>query len=280
MTNLSIEIKEVSSRTVIAISDDVNAGAVALKNFIVVIDPLMYPRQAKKFREKLEKKYNMPVKYLFITHYHGDHIFGVAPFKDVEIFSSKPVIERLKKKLEKDWNKEAFDGWKKSKPELKEIIDEMEIIIPKFGFEGKYSIKDENLVVDFYHTGGHTAGTAYAYFPEEKILFAGDLIFAESWPWAGDDCCDPEKWIKAYEDMLKMDVDFIIPGHGPVVGKKEVEKQLIFMKDVKSAIKKAISEGKEQKEVEIPEFYDAGEDWVIPKSIEYLFKFYSNIQNF
>lgn len=279
MTDFSIEIKEISKRTSMVTSEAANAGAVALKNFIIVIDPLMYPSQSKKFREHLEKKFNLPVKYLFITHYHGDHIYGVSTFKDVEIFGSKILTKVVKKKMDTEWNQETLERWKKEHPELKKEVENMQFILPEAKIDGKYSIKDENDIVDFYHVGGHTSCSAYAYYPKDKILFAGDLMFAEYWPWAGDDTCDPEKWMKAYEDMLKLDIEYVIPGHGPVVGVEEIRKQLDFMKELKSALLKAIEEGKEHKDVEIPEFYKAGEDWVIPKSIEHLHKFYSNYKN-
>ena len=57
MTDFSIEIKEVTPRTTIVTSEAANAGAVALNNFIVVIDPLMYPSQSKKYREYLSNDY-------------------------------------------------------------------------------------------------------------------------------------------------------------------------------------------------------------------------------
>ena len=152
MTNFSIEIKEVSSRTSIAVSEAVNASAVALKNFIVVIDPLMYPSQAKEFREHLEKKFNLPVKFLFITHYHGDHFYGIAPYKDVEIFGSKPFLEIVKKKMEKEWTQETLERWKKEHPELRKEVEQMEFISPNSSFEGKYSITDDNSLSIFFKT--------------------------------------------------------------------------------------------------------------------------------
>ena len=91
VTTTEIEIQEVSSRVTLAHYEEffkLNAAAVALDNFIVVIDPMYYPSQGRKFRKYLEKKYNLPVKYLFITHYHGDHVFGMSAFKGVEVIGT------------------------------------------------------------------------------------------------------------------------------------------------------------------------------------------------
>jgi len=279
-TILSIKLEEVTPRTIIVnFKDyfDLNAGAIILNNFIIVIDTLMYPRQAKEFKEKLEKKYALPVKYLFITHYHADHLFGVAPFKDVEIFGSSTLIENIKKRKEKDWTKEAFNEWKKEEPELAELIDEIEIIIPTNGFENKRVINDNGLNVEFYHSGGHTGCSSYAYFSEEKVLFSGDLISAGFWPFISDPTEDFEGWISSFEHMLNLDIKAVIPGHGPVVGKEYIKEQLAFMKNLRKNVLKAISEEKGPEEIELPEYEnEPAEAWQIPRALDFLFKYYSN----
>ncbi|MFX0185436.1 MAG: MBL fold metallo-hydrolase, partial [Candidatus Hodarchaeota archaeon] len=185
-------LKEVTPRTVIVTTENCNAGAIVLNNFIVAIDPTMFPVTAKQFREDVEKKFSKPVKYLLITHYHGDHVFGSAPFRDTKIIGSNKLVEGIKGKLESQWAKEAFNEWIKQEPEKKEDIESIEVILPEISFENNYMIKDDDLQIEINHIGGHTAGSSYAYFSHEKVLFAGDLMFAESFPWAGDPTCNPD----------------------------------------------------------------------------------------
>jgi len=277
--NISIELKEVTPHTMVANYKDyfdLNASAIALNNFIIVIDALVYPRQAKEFREYLEQKYNLPVKFLFITHFHGDHVYGMSSFKDVEIFGSVSLIKNMKERMNKSWTKEAFDDWKKNEPETAELVDEIEIIIPHNSFETKHVIVDKGLRVEFFHSGGHTECSSYAYFPDEKVLFSGDLIAAGFWPFISDPKEDFEGWMKSFEHMLTLDIKSVIPGHGPVVGKDYIKEQLTFMTQLKTAVLKAISEGKAQEEVEIPTYsYEPAEDWQIPRALEYLYYYYS-----
>jgi len=73
---IEFEFIEVTNRIAVAQFKglmDVNAAAIALDNFIVVIDTLYYPVQSREFRNRVEEKYNLPVKYVLITHFHGDH---------------------------------------------------------------------------------------------------------------------------------------------------------------------------------------------------------------
>ena len=58
------------------------------------------------------------------------------------------------------------------------------------------------------------------YVPADKTLFTGDILFIDGHPimWAGP----VENWIAACETILAMDVETIVPGHGPVTDKKGV----------------------------------------------------------
>ncbi|MHA2378179.1 MAG: MBL fold metallo-hydrolase [Candidatus Thorarchaeota archaeon] len=277
-TIIDFDVEEVSPRTVAASYEsyfNLKAGAVALDDFIVVIDTLLYPRQAERFREELEAKFELPVKYLFITHFHGDHHYGASPFKDVEVFGSNALIENMKRQKEEGWTKEAFDGWKKEEPDFAEYIDEIQIVIPTKGFEKERVIKNKDLQVEFYHSGGHSSCSSYAYFPNEEVLFTGDDLAAESWPYISDTAGDPEKWMKTFEHMLSLDIDVVVPGHGPLAGKEQIEEQLSFLQALKNAVLRAISEGKGPEDVEVPEFYGPAEDWQIPRALEHLHGYYS-----
>ncbi|MFW9793379.1 MAG: MBL fold metallo-hydrolase, partial [Candidatus Thorarchaeota archaeon] len=188
-------------RTVVATYEQfwgVNAGAIALDDFIIVIDTLQFPRQAMKLRSYAEDKFGLPVEHLFITHFHGDHHFGAAAFKDVEIFGSNALIERMKLRMKEGWKKEDFDKWKEDAPEFVEYIEGVEITLPTGGFEKERIITNNDLRVEFYHSGGHCAGESYAYFPSERVLFTGDDLATEQWPFISEPCGNPERWIQPH----------------------------------------------------------------------------------
>jgi glyoxylase-like metal-dependent hydrolase (beta-lactamase superfamily II) len=129
--------------------------------------------------------------------------------------------------------------------------------------------------VEFYHSGGHTSCSSYAYYPNEKVLFTGDDLAAKSWPYISDTAGDPEKWMQAFQHMLSLDVDVVVPGHGSIGGKELIEEQLSYLHSLKKAVRNAISDGKGPEEVEVPEFYEPDEDWQIPRAMEHLHAYYS-----
>ena len=63
----------------------------------------------------------------------------------------------------------------------------------------------------------HTAGDIIAYVPDARTVFTGDILFINGTPivWAGP----LSNWILACELMLGMDIDTVVPGHGPVTDK-------------------------------------------------------------
>jgi cyclase len=261
--SIEFELEQVSERTMAVIAPELhsNAGAVALDNFVVVIDPTMIPSAAGAFRQKLEEQFGLPVRFLLVTHYHADHVFGAAPFKDTCIIGSTELVASVLKRKDTEWSPEALERWKQTNPaEDTSWIDDVEILVPNLGFRDRLEIRDDDLVVALYHGSGHTNCSTYAYVPREKVLFAGDLMFAKSFPYAGDPTCDPERWMDVFRDFLSLDFENLIPGHGPVVGKDEVEKHLAFFEALRDATQDAIRAGKSHEAIQVPDFYGSGEE--------------------
>lgn len=232
-----------------------NIGAIELPNYTVVIDSTMFPTTAATFRRSLETQVKSPIKKLVLTHYHVDHVFGNQVFKDCEIISSLQLLKHMKEAAR---TFELTDSEIKEQPELAEL-KELEMTFPTRTFQNTLNLKDNGLSVEITRVGGHTEDTSFVYFPREQTLFAGDLIFAERFPWGGDETCNPTEWITALKLFKELKIEKIVPGHGPVCDKEEVNTYLNFFKDTTTIIKKLIDSGFSGKEVaeydKFPSFY-------------------------
>jgi cyclase len=278
--NIESGLEQVSERTAALIVPELrsNAGAIALDSFIVVIDPTMIPSAAGAFRQRLEDQFGLPARFLLITHYHADHVFGAAPFKDTCIIGSTELIANILERRDTEWSPEAIEQWKQNIPaEDADWIDDVEILVPTLGFRDRLEIHDDDQVVLLYHSGGHTNCSTYAYVPQEKVLFAGDLMFAKGFPYAGDPTCDPERWIDVLRSFLSLDFEKLVPGHGPVVGKDEVEKHLAFFEALRDATQDAIRAGESHEAIQAPEFYESSEEhvWAKAATLERWHAFYT-----
>jgi glyoxylase-like metal-dependent hydrolase (beta-lactamase superfamily II) len=255
---IQFEIQQLSQRTVAVVNEKLasNAGAVLMDDYIVAIDATMRPDTAHTFRVMLEEKYHRPVKYLCVTHYHGDHVFGLKSFRDVTIFASAHIVENMRRRMNSDWTPQGLAARKNADPAAMEWIDDVELIVPPVLLYDGMDIVDRDKHVEFRHAGGHTSCSVYGYYPEEKVLFAGDLIFACQIPFAADLTCNPEQWIATLRTWSSREIAQVIPGHGPVAGKAEIEKQLAFFESLKKATLDAIRAGKGPQDIIIPTTYN------------------------
>jgi glyoxylase-like metal-dependent hydrolase (beta-lactamase superfamily II) len=219
-----------------------NVCAFELPSQLVFIDSGMHIPILKKFREELEKETGKKTSTLLITHVHGDHIFGNQIFKDCKIISHKNTRERMIKSVETDWTPEMIEEWKKA-AEDPTALEGLEFVLPTDSFENKMEIEDYDVKLIYKNTGGHTAGSSYVYYPDAKALVGGDNLFIDRFPWAGDQSANPQTWIDALKEYLSLDVEYFIPGHGPVCGKEKVQEWLDYLDKAVVLIRKMITEG-------------------------------------
>jgi glyoxylase-like metal-dependent hydrolase (beta-lactamase superfamily II) len=250
-----------------------NVGAVALRNFTVAIDSTFYANTAMLFRENLEKYFRLPVKYLILTHYHSDHIFGLGPFSDVVSICSEQMLRNMKSKAIKERYEQLLVDIPKEDP----LADGLVFELPNIGFNDKIRIYDEDLYIDVYHLGGHTSGSSIVHVPHENVLFAGDLIFSNAFPYAGDATANPETYIKAFERMMKLEAETIIPGHGAVLkGKSSLDVYLQFFKDFRKVVLEGIKDNIKPEEIKVPTKFEVPYEELKTVSLNHWYNYYKN----
>jgi glyoxylase-like metal-dependent hydrolase (beta-lactamase superfamily II) len=209
----------------------VNVGFIITKNNVVVIDSSWYDVSAKFIINYIKEITKNPIKYLILTEWHSDHIFGMKFFKDVgaKIISHKNTKEFLKKNT--DYSKKLI----RILVERKGFDNESaEILFGKITLSNidKTINKDTSLTIDrekiiLLVTPGHTDSNICVYIPKSKILFASDIIYSEFIPttrfgnvklW--------KKWIKSLEKIEKLDIDILVPGHGRILKGEQIKKEI------------------------------------------------------
>ncbi len=227
-----------------------NIGAIELNNYTVVVDSTISVKNAKAFRSSLEAQVEAPVRKLVLTHYHSDHTLGIPVFEDCEIIAGEPY-RRLKRSRKYQ---------------------------PTRTFEDSLVLRDGDLMVKLVLAGGHTEDSSYIYFPRENTLFSGDLIFAKTFFYAGDQTFNPEIWLNALKSLLSMEIDIVIPGHGPVCDKEEISTYAKFFQDMSVVIQELVKDGAKEKEVMeykgLPEFYPEYREGVRELALANWYKFY------
>lgn len=245
-----IKIKKITKNIFYLIDElfyDVVVGAVALPSKLIMIDTGMNLRKIKEFKTLVEKETKKKFKTVFITHYHGDHILGNQYFSDCEIISSKWTSEKIESDIPK-WTEEVIERQKKRIDDPL-ALEGLKLTPTNKSFENRLEIVDGDVKVILKQTGGHTIGSSYLYCPNYKVLFAGDNLFINSYPWGGEETCNPDQWINTLKEYLSLDVDYFVPGHGPVSNKEPIKYTLNYFELVKSTILQMNKEGKSEEEI-------------------------------
>jgi cyclase len=147
---------------------------------------------------------NLPVKYVVITHVHQDHSGNTKSFED----AGAKVIANEGEKAEVATYTSAA-----GKPAE-----------PNVTYGKKYTIKLGGVKAEVYHFGrAHTGGDSVVYFPDLKIVAGGDAIVngAPNIDFANGGSA--VEWPKLIASTLKLDFDTLIPGHGNVMTKADVQ---------------------------------------------------------
>jgi glyoxylase-like metal-dependent hydrolase (beta-lactamase superfamily II) len=286
MELIKMKLEQVSKSTwaVVDASTYGNVGCIQLPDEIIVIDTGMAPPLAKQFRQLIHKEVGEPITHVILTHYHSDHVFGAQIFQDCPLITSATMAAMYPELLKGRWSPEGIQEMKEyyaqNNPDVVELLEDLQIISPTQTFEDSMALGKEN-EIHIQCTGGHTAGHSTVYLKTEGILFAGDLVFCQQYPYAGDPTNNPPQWMQAFEDILKMPLKTIVPGHGPLCGKEEIEIQLAYFKKLESWIKTQLQEKRTLEQVmQNPEAspeppYDMKTDPRLNFTLERWYNFYS-----
>jgi len=122
--------------------------------------------------------------------------------------------------------------------------------------------------------------TAVLGYADWQHSFAGDLIFANYFPYAGDPTCNPEKYIKALQIMKNLNAEFIIPGHGKALkGKNSLDIYIDFFKEFRKSIKNAIEDNIPLEKIDIPHKFEVFRDDMKKSSIEHWYNFFKKSED-
>jgi glyoxylase-like metal-dependent hydrolase (beta-lactamase superfamily II) len=162
------------------------------------------------------------------THANGDHCYGNQLVDGARIVASERTAAEMG-----DLPPAAMAALVAQAPQMGELgafflrcfgafdFDGIELRLPDDTFAGQLTMHVGARELQLIEVGpAHTRGDTLALLPRERVLFSGDILFNEAHPiaWAGP----VSNWIAACERILAMDVETIVPGHGPLAGKDSV----------------------------------------------------------
>ena len=198
---------------------DPNVGAVEGADFLVAIEARATPVAARDWLAELRKHTDKPVRHLVLTHYHAVRVLGASAFDADEIIAHANTEKLIDERGQEDWASEYG-----RMPRLFKEPDSIPgLTHPTKMFSEQLTIdlgNDRGELVLEYCGRGHTAGDIIAWLPEDKILYAGDLVEAQAALYTGD--AFHMDWASTTLDKVKsFDAETLVGGRGAVAKGRE-----------------------------------------------------------
>jgi glyoxylase-like metal-dependent hydrolase (beta-lactamase superfamily II) len=214
-----------------------NIGIMAGADGVLMIDDQFAPL-SEKIKAAIAKVSDKPVRFLFNTHYHGDHVGGNENFGKlgITIVAHDNVWARLSKP----------DAARSLPAYPKEALP-----IITFGGTITFHLNGDTIAVT-HLPPAHTDGDAVLYFEKANVLHTGDCFFNGRYPVvdvkAGGSV---DGMIAATEKILSMvnDRTKIIPGHGPLGDKASLQAFHDMLVAVRDKVRPLVASGKSVEEI-------------------------------
>ena len=231
-----------------------NPSYVVTADGVVVIDTPQLPTKAVGMRQEAES--HGPIRYIINTEHHVDHIFGNYFFRGAgTVVNHKELYDRFMVVFpELDPFAYAYESVPGDNPKGTDLDDPGGVDLwpdrdeyyqdPNKGrivFTGDLTLRVGDHTFHCLHTPGHTPGQLAVHVPEEGVVFTGDTIFSGCQTWLMTSNVD--QWVEALDRIQALDVERIVPGHGPVVPKSYINVQRSHLLEWKAAVASAIANG-------------------------------------
>lgn len=148
------------------------------------------PEGSEEMIREAEAICGKPIRYVVITHGHGDHDGGV------DVFAQSGVTIICSETLRRRYLEQGKQG-------------------SFIGVDGKLSATLGGQVFEFHTFGAaHCNTDLFTVLPEHRVLFTGDALVNSATLYMGD--CDLRNWLVTLATLDTLGVKSICPGHGPV----------------------------------------------------------------
>jgi cyclase len=216
-----------------------NAGLITGDGSSLLVDTLFDLHLTREMLDAMDGvTRSAPIGTLVNTHANGDHCYGNELVTGAEIVATKACAEEMGR-VPPSMLASMVENADEVGP-LGEYVKHcfgpfdfhgITLTVPTRTFEGRLDLDVAGTAVELIDVGpAHTEGDLLAYVPDQKTVFTGDICFIEGTPimWAGP----MRNWIAACDLICSLDVETVVPGHGPITDKTGVQRMKEYLEYV------------------------------------------------
>jgi cyclase len=203
-----------------------NAGLIVGDGASVLIDTLFdLPLTQRMLDVMADHTRSAPIDTVVNTHANGDHCFGNQLVGGAKIVASTATATEMA-----EVPPSTLAALTHAPGDVGDLFrgffgefefDGNELRLPDRTFDGRLELDVGGRRIELHEVGpAHTAGDTIVVVPDAGVVYTGDILFIGGTPivWAGP----LSNWIAACDLMLGMDVDHVVPGHGPITDKSGI----------------------------------------------------------
>ncbi|MFQ5514889.1 MAG: MBL fold metallo-hydrolase [Myxococcota bacterium] len=223
-----MELREIACEVYACLQEDrglgySNSGLVG-RDAGLVVDTFWDLPHTRQLIQHYAEVWRRPASRVVNTHHNGDHCWGNQLFAGAEIIGHRRCREGMLREDPKLLQAlaTAAEG---DDPALRAFARKLsdwdfsgvQTVPPTTVFESRLELESSGIPVRLIHVGpAHTAGDVIVHLPEQRVLFAGDIVFRRCTPiaWEGSTA----QWITALDEIERLAPDVVVPGHGPLCG--------------------------------------------------------------
>ena len=208
-----------------------NSAVIVGNNGVIVVDTKTTAAAGAELVADVAKITPKPISTVILTHSDGDHVNGLASFPSgIAIIAQ----ENCKTEMQAAANTPAGTALAGHMPTrtVTKNMDDMTI-------EGVH-------LRLFHFVPAHTSGDLMVYLPDDKIMFTGDIVAAQSpYPLIHlEKNGSSEGWATTMNGILETDAVTFVPGHGGVQAKTDLQKRVADEAARRNQIKALVAQGK------------------------------------
>jgi cyclase len=229
-----------------------NTTALITNEGVILVDD-KFEIDADNIVAMLKTVTNQPIKYVINTHFHGDHSGGNAKLQAGGTLAVASAQARAR------------------------MVAANQSGQPDITVEPRGTIHLGGKSAEIYWFGrAHTDGDVVVLFPQNRVLAAGDMFtVGEGTPqlidYAGGGSA--KEWTATVEQALKLDFDTVVPGHGNVVKKADMQAFRTSTQRLTQLVTQAVKQGKSNADIEAIMRMEFGwQDFHVQMALEGLIK--------
>ena len=211
----------------------------------LIVDTFWDLPHTREMIEHYSKVWDAPAHRVVNTHHNGDHCWGNQLFSQADLIGHRRCAESFSKE-----NPATFQALKNADPTTQPALAQfarslerwdfsgIELTPPTVLFDDRLAIELDGSPVEMVYAGpAHTEGDVIVHLPEDRVVFAGDVIFRLCTPigWEGTYA----RWIEALDYIISLNPQVIVPGHGPLCGIEGAREMKAYLQYVREESNKS-----------------------------------------